>query len=139
MRQTFIDTSHLLALTLSDDAFHERALSWNKAISTPLVTTEYVLIEYADALAKAQLRARALRGIALLRANRLVTIVPASTEIMEQGLGFYGERKDKDWELTDCISFQTMMQFAIMDALTSDRHFEQAGFRALLRAAVDQV
>ena len=43
------------------------------------------------------------------------------------------ERSDKSWSLTDCISFVVMGEHGITDALTGDRHFEQAGFRALLR------
>jgi len=41
-------------------------------------------------------------------------------------------RNDKDWSLTDCISFIVMEEHGITEALTGDRHFEQAGFRALL-------
>jgi uncharacterized protein len=138
MKQVFIDTSYLLALSLSDDAHHDRALAWNRAIQVPLVTTEYVLVEYADGLAKAHLRSKAHRAITLLRSNPLVTIVPASTQALEKGLHLYISRHDKNWELTDCISFQTMHECGITDAATSDHHFEQAGFRALLRMPVGQ-
>jgi hypothetical protein len=37
-------------------------------------------------------------------------------------------RPDKEWSLTDCISFVAMNERNITDALTSDHHFEQAGF-----------
>jgi predicted nucleic acid-binding protein len=52
-----------------------------------------------------------------------------------RGLKLYGERRDKSWSLTDCISFEVMKDRAISDALTGDQHFMQAGFRALLVAA----
>jgi uncharacterized protein len=139
MKQVFIDTSYLLALSLSDDDYHDHALAWNKAIRAPLVTTEYVLVEYADALAKAHLRSQAHRAIILLRSNPSVTIVSGLTEMLEKGLHLYVSRHDKDWELTDCISFQTMSERGIIDAATSDHHFEQAGSRALLRLPVEQV
>jgi predicted nucleic acid-binding protein len=42
-------------------------------------------------------------------------------------------RPDKDWSLTDCISFVVMNAESISEALTGDEHFEQAGFVALLR------
>lgn len=37
------------------------------------------------------------------------------------------------WSLTDCSSFIVMEERGLADAMTADRHFEQAGFRALLR------
>jgi hypothetical protein len=44
-------------------------------------------------------------------------------------------RRDKDWSLTDCISFVVMNAEGIGEALTADHHFEQAGFEALLLVA----
>ncbi|MFV9677847.1 MAG: hypothetical protein ACNYVW_09390 [Methanosarcinales archaeon] len=43
---------------------------------------------------------------------------------------------DQEWGLTDCISFIVMGNPGLTDALTADEHFEQAGFRALLRENV---
>ncbi|MFM6264927.1 MAG: PIN domain-containing protein, partial [Dolichospermum sp.] len=43
------------------------------------------------------------------------------------------QREDKEWGLVDCISFIVMQDRGISDALTTDIHFQQAGFRALLR------
>ena len=43
------------------------------------------------------------------------------------------QRKDKDWSLTDCLSFAVMHARDLSEALTGDHHFQQAGFRALLR------
>jgi predicted nucleic acid-binding protein len=34
--------------------------------------------------------------------------------------------------MTDCISFAVMRQEGLTEALTTDRHFEQAGFRVVL-------
>ena len=50
-----------------------------------------------------------------------------------RGVALYAERPDKDWSLTDCISFVVMRTMDITEALTGDRHFEQAGFTALLK------
>jgi uncharacterized protein len=41
-------------------------------------------------------------------------------------------RRDKEWSLTDCISFVVMKERGLTEALTADHHFEQAGFKALL-------
>jgi len=48
-------------------------------------------------------------------------------------LTLYGNRADKAWSLTDCISFAVMAEEGLSDGLTGDRHFEQAGFHALLK------
>ena len=50
-----------------------------------------------------------------------------------RGFDLYARRPDKSWSLTDCISFVVMTDRGLTEALTGDHHFEQAGFRALLR------
>jgi predicted nucleic acid-binding protein len=44
----------------------------------------------------------------------------------------YEKREDKEWGLTDCISFTVMSDHGLRDQVTGDRHFAQAGFRALM-------
>jgi hypothetical protein len=74
-----------------------------------------------------------LELLQVLRAAPRVVLVPATEELFQAGIGLYGSRSDKDWSLTDCISFVLMQRRGIQMALTGDRHFEQAGFTALLR------
>jgi len=62
-----------------------------------------------------------------------VTIVPASADLWQRGVTLFAGRPDKDWSLTDCISFVVMQERGLTAALTADRHFEHAGFVALLR------
>jgi hypothetical protein len=69
----------------------------------------------------------------MLREDAEVTIVPPGPELFEAGLKLYSQREDKDWTLTDCISFVVMERMGIREALTGDHHFEQAGFTVLLR------
>ena len=61
-----------------------------------------------------------------------VTIVPLSNSLHEEGLTLYSKRPDKDWSLTDCISFLIMEQNNLTDAAATDHHFEQAGFVRLI-------
>ena len=60
-------------------------------------------------------------------------IVPATEELLWRGFALYRSREDKEWSLTDCISFIVMADEALTEALTGDHHFTQAGFTALLR------
>jgi predicted nucleic acid-binding protein len=53
--------------------------------------------------------------------------------LFDRGVELYDARPDKHWSLTDCISFVAMQDHGISEALTGDRHFEQAGFVALMR------
>ena len=65
--------------------------------------------------------------------RQTVRIVPHSNQVFLVGLNLYRARPDKGYSLTDCISMETMRSEGLIDALTNDRHFEQEGFRALLR------
>jgi len=97
-----------------------------------IVTTAWVLTEAADALAAAAQRGAFLALLKSLRADPTLTILPPTQDLFDRGLDLYARRLDKDWSLTDCISFFVMEERGIADALTGDHHFEQAGFRALL-------
>jgi predicted nucleic acid-binding protein len=97
------------------------------------VTTAWVLTEVADAMAAPPNRPLFLRLIEGFRTLRIVEVVPATPELFDRGIELYGRRPDKSWSLTDCISFVVMTERDITEALTGDHHFEQAGFRALLR------
>jgi len=65
--------------------------------------------------------------------NTNVVIIPPEPEIFLLGIELYRSRADKAWSLTDCISFVVMNREGITEALTADHHFEQAGFKALIR------
>jgi predicted nucleic acid-binding protein len=133
MKPTFIDASFLIALAIEDDSFHAVAVEWQRVVRPPVFTTEYIILEFFDALTDESLRPLAVESIEFLRSDPAVNIVPASTSLMDEGITLFANRVDKTWGLTDCISFVVMESFAATDALTADRHFEQAGFNALLR------
>ena len=67
-----------------------------------------------------------------MRADPLVTIVPSDPALLDRGIALYDQRPDKSWSLTDCISFVIMQDHDLLDALTGDHHFEQAGFNVLM-------
>jgi uncharacterized protein len=69
----------------------------------------------------------------LLKDQPDVEIVPASTDLFRQGCELHAQRHDKEWSLADCTSFAVMKQRRIVDALTSDHHFAQAGFQVLMQ------
>jgi predicted nucleic acid-binding protein len=61
-----------------------------------------------------------------------IEVVPFTHELNEGALRLFTDRSDKEWSLTDCLSFVVMGRRNVQQALTADHHFEQAGFRAVL-------
>jgi len=133
MTRIFLDTSFVLALAVESDELHERALAWQRHVQGGLLTSEFVLVEIADALCSPEDRSLAISILNDLERSERVEIVPASSTLLRLGRQLFEKRLDKTWGLTDCISFEIMKDRGITDALTHDHHFEQAGFRALLR------
>jgi hypothetical protein len=127
----FADTSFYLALLDERDPLHGRALAESK-LNRPIVTTEFVILELGNACARAEDHADFLAVVAGLRASPRITIVPLDPHLLQRGLDLFASRNDKDWSLTDCVSFVVMQDHGVTGALTADRHFEQAGFKALL-------
>jgi len=128
----FIDTGYLLALFNPRDKYHGQATSAAARIAQEeaiLVTTDAVLIEICNGLANRATRSLASQIARDLRESAAVEIVHVDIPLIERGLDYYEKRGDKDWGLTDCISFVVMQQRGITDALATDRHFQQAGFR----------
>jgi predicted nucleic acid-binding protein len=137
----FLDAAYAIALASTTDASHHQALALAdqlEASGTRLVTTWAVLLEIGNALSRVQYRHAALQLLSSLQNDASVEIVPLTGSLLEQAVKLYSERPDKEWGLTDCVSFVLMGARGIRDALTSDEHFQQAGFRALLREATSR-
>jgi len=132
MRDWFADSFFLIAVLSKRDRFHERCVGILRELGTEIITTDWVLLEVADAMASRSSRGRCLALLGVLNTHPRVTIVQASHEHFQKGLDLHASRPDKDWPLTDCISFVIMQEQGISEALTGDQHFTQAGLRALL-------
>jgi predicted nucleic acid-binding protein len=91
-------------------------------------------VEVGDALSKTGNRDVFTRFYNWIHQHSGTTAIPASRQLLEDGVHLYRYRRDKEWPLTDCISFVVMEDEGISEALTGDAHFEQAGFKALLKA-----
>jgi len=133
--EVFLDAAYAIALSVPKDSYHKRAVLLAdelEASKTRLVTTRAVMLEIGNALSKQRYRHAAVELLRSLEADPNVTIVPLSENLYAQAFRLYRERPDKDWGLTDCISFIAMQGRKITEALTTDEHFQQAGFRALL-------
>ena len=133
MTSVFADTFYFFALLSDKDEAHAKAVAWSNDYRGGLITTEWVLIELADGLASSRQRNLFPDVRRHLLANPQYDVVSLELPLYEQGLLLFEARPDKEWSLTDCISFVVMNREGITEALTGDHHFEQAGFVALLK------
>jgi uncharacterized protein len=129
----FADSYYFLAILNKSDPGHFKAVVISRQPGRPIVTSAWILTELADALSASHKRSNFVTLLDRLRTSPAWTIVPPDEDSFERGVRLYAGRADKDWSLTDCISFTLMDKFGVTEALTADVHFEQAGFRALLR------
>ena len=135
MNEVFLDTSFAIALSSVTDQNHARAVELANQIesnSIRLVTNQAILLEIGNALSKQKYRAAAIQLLESLEADPSVEVV-LLTNSLYLAFDLFKKREDKEWGLVDCISFIVMQDRGITDALTTDIHFQQAGFRALLR------
>ncbi len=138
MKAVFADTSFWIALTNEADAAYEKGQAFSVSLGLrKILTTESVLTEYLNYFAGwgPRFRNEASANVQELLLHRLVAVETHTVETFLSGLELYRQRLDKGYScLTDCISMQTMRREGLTEALTSDRHFEQEGFRALFRS-----
>jgi predicted nucleic acid-binding protein len=134
-RTVFLDTSFVIALENKDDPHHERAKALDEELlkENAILTLHWgTLLELADGFARLARRAHALSLLANFTTEASYRLAPITTGLLQEGLDLYRARTDKEWGLTDCISFVLMKREGVTEALTADIHFRQAGFRALL-------
>jgi predicted nucleic acid-binding protein len=132
MTEVFADAFYYIALLNPADQFHSVAVEATRSLTQRLSTTIWVLMEVADALSAPAVRQRTHHFLERIAVDPNTTVIGDSNPWFARGLKLFGERPDKSWSLTDCISFEVMKARCIADALTGDHHFIQAGFRALL-------
>ncbi|MEW6572152.1 MAG: PIN domain-containing protein [Bacillota bacterium] len=135
VNRVFLDTAYIIALVNKKDHYHEKAHQLAeklKAAKTRFITTDAILLEIGNALAKVKYRRAAVELIESLIDDPAVEITPLSPELLSKAITFYKRYLDKEWGLTDCVSFAVMEEQGLTQALTTDVHFKQAGFKPLL-------
>jgi len=130
----FLDTVFIQALLNKHDQYHVQARAFlpRVRVAVEVWVTEAVLVEVGNALSAVN-RAAAVQFIQQCYNTANLRVVTVDTPLLNLALQLYSERPDKSWGLTDCISFIVMWDQGLIDAVTTDVHFVQAGFRALLR------
>ncbi len=124
----FLDTYVLFAWVKPDEPHHSEAQIYFNQANQRYLTTEWILLEFADGMSSPRNRMRAVKIIEKLRVAPKIEIIPFDDAIYAKGFELFASRADKAWSLTDCISFVVMTERDITEALTADHHFRQAGF-----------
>jgi predicted nucleic acid-binding protein len=132
MSIVFADTSFFVALASERDEYHAQAIEFAARQQDSLLTTDFVLVELGNHFSRVGDRESFLALLPDLQ-NSKDEVIPASRALIAGAIHLYSQRSDKSWSLTDCISFNVMREHGITDALTTDHHFEQAGFTIQLR------
>lgn len=136
--ELFADTSgwgHLLDATQPHHALASNLYRSTRQQGRRIVTTNYVLLELVSLLTS-PLRIPRPTVIALidgLKASPVVEVLHIDSATDADAWQLLRQRPDKDWSLVDCASFVVMRRRGILEALTTDHHFEQAGFVRLLK------
>jgi predicted nucleic acid-binding protein len=126
-----LDTSYLLALELAQDQNHVAALAHWRSVAQrlpPLVTTTYIFDETVTFFNSRGYHVKAIQLGNLLLYSPSLQLIHVDEALFYAGWQFFERHQDKQYSLTDCISFIVMQQRGIGTAYTFDHHFTQAGF-----------
>ena len=130
--RVFVDTHYVIALINRRDKHHKLAQELaSRYEGRPLLTTEAILLEIGDALAR-QFKQQAIITIDQFLDSDDTEIVSLTPALRQKAFELYKAYDDKSWGMTDCVSFVVMREEDVTEALTSDQHFVQAGFTALM-------
>jgi uncharacterized protein len=131
----FLDSAYAIALAAPDDESHAKAAALAAELRSrnlQMLTTEAVVFEIGDALSKPKFRRIAIELMTSIFTDPRITVAPVTSVLVQRAFELFQRRPDKGWGMTDCLSFIVMEEHGIQQALTTDEHFEQAGFVALL-------
>ena len=136
MNKMFADTSGWISSFINSEPYHAKAASLVTQCqqqNLQIVTTNYVLSELIILFTRFRVqRSKVLTYIRAIRDSTWIEVVHIDEKLDDQAWKLLEARLDKTWSLVDCASFVVMNERNLTDALTTDRHFEQAGFVRLL-------
>lgn len=134
--ELFLDTSGLYALIDRQDAHHaaaRRLVEEGLRAGCRLVTTDAVV---SESLTLARMRAgpaAALRVLDLLELSVGIRLERLTQARFDAAKAFFRRHTtDHSYSFVDCASFVVMRELELSVALTTDRHFLEAGFNAPL-------
>jgi predicted nucleic acid-binding protein len=131
----FIDANGWIALLNVNDRLHARAVEEFRRLASArrlFVMTDWVVAETGNGLARTAARRRLAGAVRRFLASPNCRLIRVNEELFQEAIELYNRSDDKLWGLVDCASLVVMRRERIVDAFTTDLHFQQAGFRRLL-------
>jgi predicted nucleic acid-binding protein len=131
----FIDTAGFLALWDAADEHHIRAASLQGHLANKrrqFVTSDYIVDETVTLLHRRHSHAAAADFLGTVERSESLRLEWVGSDRFHAAAALFRKHADKAWSFTDCVSFVLMCELRIREAFTTDHHFTQAGFRALL-------
>ncbi|MFT3879157.1 MAG: PIN domain-containing protein [Gemmatales bacterium] len=137
MKPVFVDTAGWAALANQREQHHQQATQlfeqyWKS--KTTLITTSAVLSELTALLTSRRVsKPEQVQFIEDINNDTAIQVIFVDIDLDASAWQLWRSRLDKSWTFVDCTSFVIMQKMNITDAITSDQHFEQAGFVRLLK------
>lgn len=134
-RQIFLDTSGIYSLLDKQDVNNKKTTEILKNCRTNKVTfviSDYIIDELFTLLSAKGLRHLCEDVSKLLNKTKAVKIEFVNEEVFHKAKDNFLKFKDKRYSFTDCVSFVQMKNLGLKEVLSSDKHFDQAGFKSLL-------
>lgn len=133
MKSVFLDTSYIIAMFTPEDRHHARAIEIADQLLQyqEIWLTDAVIFEIGNSFSKTK-KDIVAEFIRMCYKTENIHIMKTDESLLMKALDNYATYLDKDWSLTDCISFEVMKEKGIYLAYTSDHHFKQAGFEYAL-------
>ncbi|MGE0084776.1 MAG: type II toxin-antitoxin system VapC family toxin [Desulfococcaceae bacterium] len=136
MKPVFVDTSALIALGNKEDIFYHQACRIRLELvrtKRKFATTNLVIAELCNAFSNIRFRSIAISTVESIQQSVMWNYIVSDRKLMDEGFALYKKMKDKSWGMVDCVSIVTAEKFGCNEIFTTDHHFEQAGFRILLK------
>jgi len=133
----FMDSVGWIALLNADDELHRKTDSIYRELlksGTIFITSTAVLNEVANSLCMPKFRKTVVEFHKNIQNSSRINVIFVNKNLWTSGWRLFENRPDKSWSLTDCISMEIMQKYGLIDVLTNDKHFTQAGFKAILRS-----
>jgi predicted nucleic acid-binding protein len=133
----FVDSSALKANYDVGDDYHEAAVELMRKIAaretdiSSFLTTDYVLDEAVTLTRFAHSHRKAVELAEATLASKFMRVIFSDEALFSEGMRIFRQHSDKEWSLTDCVSFATMKENGIRTAFTFDAHFKQFGFMTI--------